>query len=128
MALPLGHELKAVGFSPEDMQLLELQKFCVEQIARIYSLPPVFLQDLSTGTFSNVEQQDIHYVKHRLRRWIEQTEQEMNLKLFGRVSNLRSGLMSIAFFAVILKHGWKRTRRLSQTALRRPMRCEITKS
>ena len=88
MALPLGHELKAVGFSPEDMQLLELQKFCVEQIARIYSLPPVFLQDLSTGTFSNVEQQDIHYVKHTLRRWIEQTEQEMNLKLFGRESDL----------------------------------------
>ena len=43
MALPSGHELKAVGFSPEDMQLIELQKFCVEQIARIYSLPPVFL-------------------------------------------------------------------------------------
>ena len=53
MALPAGHELKSVGFSPEDMQLLELQKFCVEQIARIYSLPPVFLQDLSTGTFSS---------------------------------------------------------------------------
>ena len=88
MALPLGHELKAVGFSPENMQLLELQKFCVEQIARIYSLPPVFLQDLSTGTFSNVEQQDIHYVKHTLRLWIEQTEQEMNLKLFGRESDL----------------------------------------
>ena len=31
MALPSGHELKAVGFSPEDMQLIELQKFCVEQ-------------------------------------------------------------------------------------------------
>jgi len=87
MALPAGHELKSVGFSPEDMQLLELQKFCVEQIARIYSLPPVFLQDLSTGTFSNVEQQDLHFVKHTLRRWIEQTESELNLKLFGRESN-----------------------------------------
>ena len=80
MALPSGHELKAGGFSSEDKQLIELQKFCVEQIARIYSLPPVFLQDLSTGTFSNVEQQDIHYVKHTLRRWIEQTEQEMPVR------------------------------------------------
>lgn len=59
MALPLGHELKSVGLSPENMQLLELQRFCVEQIARIYSLPPVFLQDLSRGTFSNTEQQEI---------------------------------------------------------------------
>jgi len=69
------------------MQLIELQRFCIEQIARIYSLPPVFLQDLSNGTYSNVEQQDLHFVKHTLRRWIEQTEQEMNLKLFGRESN-----------------------------------------
>ena len=43
---------------------------------------------LSDSTFSNVEQQDIHYVKHTLRRWIEQTEQEMNLKMFGRESDL----------------------------------------
>ena len=88
MALPAGHELRSVGFSPEQMQLLELQQFCIEQIARIYSLPPVFLQDLSDGTYSNVEQQDLHFVKHTLRRWIEATEQEMNLKLFGRESDM----------------------------------------
>jgi HK97 family phage portal protein len=87
MALPLGHELKSIGFSPDQMQLLDLQQFCIEQIARIYSLPPVFLQDLSKGTYSNVEQQDLHFVKHTLRRWIEQFEQEMNLKLFGRASD-----------------------------------------
>jgi HK97 family phage portal protein len=68
------------------MQLLELQRFSIEQIARIYSLPPVFLQDLTNGTYSNTEQQDLHFVKHTLKRWIEQTEQEMNLKLFPRGS------------------------------------------
>lgn len=88
MALPAGHELKSIGFSPEQMQLLDLQQFCIEQIARIYSLPPVFLQDLSKGTYSNVEQQDLNFVKHTLRRWIEQSEQEMNLKLFGRESDM----------------------------------------
>jgi HK97 family phage portal protein len=66
--------------------LIELQRFSIEQIARIYSLPPVFLQDLTHGTFSNVEQQDLHFVKHTIKRWVEQTEQEMNLKLFGRGS------------------------------------------
>jgi HK97 family phage portal protein len=84
MALPLGHELKSVGFSPEQMQLIELQRFSIEQIARIYSLPPIFLQDLTRSTFTNSEQQDLHFVKHTLKRWIEQAEQEMNLKLFGR--------------------------------------------
>lgn len=86
MALPLGHEMKTIGFNPEQMQLLELQRFSIEQIARIYSLPPVFLQDLTNGTYSNTEQQDLHFVKHTLKRWIEQTEQEMNLKLFPRGS------------------------------------------
>jgi HK97 family phage portal protein len=87
MALPLGHELKTIGLSPENMQLLELQRFSIEQIARIYSLPPVFLQDLTHGTFSNTEQQDLHFVKHTVKRWVEQFEQEMNLKFFGRGSD-----------------------------------------
>jgi HK97 family phage portal protein len=88
MALPMGHELKTIGLSPENMQLIELQRFSIEQIARIYSLPPVFLQDLTNGTFSNNEQQDLHFVKHTLKRWVEQFEQEMNLKFFGRGSDL----------------------------------------
>jgi HK97 family phage portal protein len=87
MALPLGHELKSIGLDPEKMQLLELQQFSIEQIARIYSLPPVFLQDLTHGTFSNTEQQDLHFVKHTVKRWVEQFEQEMNLKFFGRGSD-----------------------------------------
>jgi HK97 family phage portal protein len=87
MALPIGHELKTIGFTPENMQLLELQRFSIEQIARIYSLPPVFLQDLTHGTFSNTEQQDLHFVKHTVKRWVEQFEQEMNLKFFGRGSD-----------------------------------------
>lgn len=77
----MGHEMKQIGFNPEQMQLLELQRFSIEQIARVYSLPPVFLQDLTHGTFSNTEQQDLHFVKHTVKRWVEQVEQEMNLKL-----------------------------------------------
>lgn len=84
LAIPLGHELKPLGSDPEKMQLVETQRFAVEEVARIYSLPPTFLQDLTHGTFSNTEQQDLHFVKHTLKRWIEQLEQEMNLKFFGR--------------------------------------------
>lgn len=84
LAIPLGHTLKALGSDPEKMQLVETQRFAVEEVARIYSLPPTFLQDLTHGTFSNTEQQDLHFVKHTLKRWIEQLEQEMNLKMFGR--------------------------------------------
>jgi len=84
LSLPANHEIKQLGFDPEKMQLVELKRFIIEEVARIYSLPPNFLQDLTNGTFSNVEQQDLHLVKHTVRRWVVQAEQELNLKLFGR--------------------------------------------
>lgn len=86
LAIPIGHELKELSADPERMQMVESQAFAVIEIARIYSLPPTFLQDLSRATFSNSEQQDLHLVKHTLKRWVEQVEAELNLKLFGRDS------------------------------------------
>ncbi len=89
LSIPQGHTIKQLGANPEKSQLVDLQRFIVEQVARIYSLPPTFLQDLTHGTFSNTEQQDLHLVKHTLKRWVEQFEKEINLKLFGRKSNAR---------------------------------------
>lgn len=89
LTLPAGHELKQIGADPEKSQLTEVKRFLIEEIARIYSMPPTFLQDLTHGTFSNSEQQDLHFTKHTIKRWAEQFEQELNLKLFGRsVSNM----------------------------------------
>lgn len=87
LTLPAGHEIKTIGADPDKSQLVELKRFLIEEVARIYSLPPNFLQDLTHGTFSNTEQQDLHLVKHTIKRWVEQAEQELNLKLFGRNSN-----------------------------------------
>lgn len=87
LSIPLGHELKPLGSDPDKMQLVETQSFAVVEVGRIYSLPPTFLQDLSRATFSNSEQQDLHLVKHTLKRWVEQLEAELNLKLFGRGSS-----------------------------------------
>ena len=87
LVLPTGLTAKPIGANPDDSQLVDLQRFAIEQIARIYSIPPTFLQDLTHGTFSNTEQQDLHFVKHTIRRWCEQFEQELNLKLFGRGNN-----------------------------------------
>lgn len=84
LTLPVGHDIKSIGADPEKSQLVELKRFLIEEVARIYSLPPVFLQDLTHGTIGNTEQQDLHLVKHTVRRWVVQIEQELNLKLFGR--------------------------------------------
>jgi len=87
ISLPDGHKILPIGFDAEKMQMSESQRFGIEQVARIYSMPPTFLQDLTHGTFSNTEQQDLHMVKHTAKRWIEQLEAELNLKLFGRKNN-----------------------------------------
>lgn len=86
LVLPSGLEINQIGGDPERAQFIETKRFAIEEIARVYNIPPTFLQDLTHGTFSNTEQQDLHFVKHTLKRWVEQFEQEMNLKLFGRGS------------------------------------------
>ncbi len=95
LSLPAGHTIKQLGVDPEKSQLVEAQRFVIEQVARIYSLPPTFLQDLTHGTFSNTEQQDLHLSKHTIKRWVEQFEQELNLKLFGRTNNRQYVEMSL---------------------------------
>lgn len=87
LVMPAGLDIKSIGADPDKSQMVETQRFCIEQIARLFNLPPVFLQDLTHGTMANTEQQDLHVVKHSLKRWVEQFEQQMNLKLFGWKAN-----------------------------------------
>lgn len=82
--MPPGHKLTPVGFDPDKGQMTDARRFSVEEIARIYQIPPVFLQDLTHGTFSNAEQQDLHLVKHLIAQWAQAFEEECNLKLFGQ--------------------------------------------
>lgn len=82
--LPPGYELKPIGFEPDKGQMTDSRQFQIQEIARLYGLPPVFLQDLTHATFTNSEQQDLHLVKHLLGQWVEAFEEELNLKLFGQ--------------------------------------------
>jgi HK97 family phage portal protein len=82
--MPPGHALKAVGVDPDKGQMTEARLFQIQEVARIWGLPPVFLQDLSKGTFSNTEQQDLNLVKHVIAQWAKAFEDELDLKLFGQ--------------------------------------------
>jgi len=82
--IPPGHKLEPVGYEPDKGQMTEARLFQIQEIARAWQLPPAFLQDLSRGTFANVEQQDLHLVKHLIGQWAKAFEDEANLKLFGR--------------------------------------------
>jgi HK97 family phage portal protein len=69
--------------------MTEARRLQSEEIARLFNLPPVFVQDLTHGTFSNTEQQDLHLVKHLIAQWAKALEEELNLKLFGAANNRR---------------------------------------
>ncbi|WP_037471201.1 phage portal protein [Sphingobium sp. DC-2] len=82
--MPPGHKLNPIGIEPAKGQMTEARLFQIQEVARIWGLPPVFVQDLSKGTFSNTEQQDLQLVKHTLGQWAKAFEDELNLKLFGQ--------------------------------------------
>lgn len=77
-------DLKALNNDPEKMQMIETQRFCIEQASRMFMIPPAFLHDLTHGTFANTEQQGTQLVKYKIGNLANQFEQELNLKLFGR--------------------------------------------
>lgn len=101
--MPPGHMLKPVGFNPSDSQMVEARLFQIQEMARGWQMPPVFVGDLSKGTFSNTEQQDLQLVKHLVMQWACQFENELTLKLYGwrrperRVKHNLDGLQRGAF-------------------------------
>ena len=76
-----GLKFQATTVPPDDAQFLETRKFQIEEIARIYRVPPHMLAQLEKATFSNIEQQEIEFVKHTLAPWVKRWEQVLNWKL-----------------------------------------------
>lgn len=65
-----------------EAQFLESRIFELQEIARIFRVPPHMIGDLSRATFSNVEAQDLSFEKHTIRPWLVRDEQELKRKLF----------------------------------------------
>jgi len=78
-----GLDIKTLGFPPEDAQFIETQKWTVQQIARVFRIPPHMLGDVerSTSWGSGIEQQELGYVTHTLRPWTVRIEQQANKDL-----------------------------------------------
>lgn len=66
-----------------EAQFLETRKFQIEEICRIYRVPPHLIADLEHATFSNIEHQNISFAVHTIRPWLVRIEQAMNRALFS---------------------------------------------
>lgn len=72
-----------ISISPNEAQFLETRKFQIDEIARIFRVPPHMVGDLEKSSFSNIEQQSLEFVKYTLEPWIVRWEQSINRALLS---------------------------------------------
>jgi len=72
-----GMTYTPISISPEQAQFLETRKFQLNEIARIFRIPPHMIGDLEKSSFSNIEQQSLEFVKYTLDPWVTRWEQSM---------------------------------------------------
>ena len=72
-----GMKYSPISISPNEAQFLETRKFQIDEIARIFRVPPHMVGDLEKSSFSNIEQQSLEFVKYTLDPWVARWEQAM---------------------------------------------------
>ena len=76
-----GMKYTPISISPEQAQFLETRKFQINEIARIFRVPPHMVGDLEKSSFSNIEQQSLEFVKYTLDPWVVRWEQSLQRAL-----------------------------------------------
>ena len=81
LVLENGMKFHEVGVTNRDAQFLELRKFQITDIARLFRVPPHMIADLDRATFSNIEQQSLEFVMHTMTPWAERWEASIESEL-----------------------------------------------
>jgi len=76
-----GMKYTPVSVAPSDAQFLETRKFQVNEICRIFRVPPHMVADLEKSSFNNIEQQSLDFVVNTIRPWLVRIEQSIQQKL-----------------------------------------------
>ena len=78
-----GMKFQSIGIPPEQAQFLETRKFQLNEIARIFRIPPHMIGDLEKSSFSNIEQQSLEFVMYTLDPWVIRWEQAIQRALLS---------------------------------------------
>ena len=81
MILEEGMKFNKTGVEPEKAQALEIQKWTVDDCARIFYIPPHKIGSMEHSKYNNIEQENIDFVI-RMLYWFRKWEQECNYKMF----------------------------------------------
>lgn len=84
-----GMKFQSIGIPPEQAQFLETRKFQINEIARLFRIPPHMIGDLEKSSFSNIEQQSLEFVMYTLDPWVIRWEQAIQRALFSDSEKLQ---------------------------------------
>ncbi|MCW5695797.1 MAG: phage portal protein [Bauldia sp.] len=76
-------EIETIGLNAEEMQLISVHQYLVEETCRWFGVPPHKVMHLLRSTFNNIEHQAIEVVVDSVSPWVKRFEDEANFKLFG---------------------------------------------
>jgi HK97 family phage portal protein len=80
--LESGMKWQNIGMTSKDAEFLDLRRFQVADIARVFRVPPHLAGDLDKATFSNIEQQSLEFVQFCMLPWFTKWEEALSRDLF----------------------------------------------
>lgn len=89
MMLTDGLKFKPLSMNLEDAQWIAAQQFGVEEVCRIYRVPPTMVGDLRHGNYSNTVELGSQFVRYSLQRWLSMWEAEISRTLLGPIARRR---------------------------------------
>ena len=76
-----GVKFTPISIAPNEAQFLETRKFQIDEIARIFRVPPHMIGDLEKSSFNNIENMSREFVTYTLDPWLIRIEQSMERSL-----------------------------------------------
>lgn len=89
MTLLRGMKWQDVGLSNEDAEWLTAMQFGVNEVCRIFRVPPILVQELTHATYSNVTELGLQFVRFSLQRWLTMWEESISYALLGPIARQR---------------------------------------
>ena len=136
-----GMKFEPMSVPNNEAQFLETRKFQVDEICRIFRVPPHLVGDLEHATFSNIEHQSIDFAVHTIRPWLVRIEQSMNRALFTDQEKGRfyvqfniDGLMRGDYrsrmegYAIARQNGWMSANDIRELENQNPIKVYICES
>lgn len=81
-----GLKFQPISVSPEDAEVLASRRFTVEELCRLFQVPPPIVQDYTHNTFTNAAQASLWFAQISLAPWARKIEAEFSRSVFGASS------------------------------------------